>query len=166
MIQFRSILIVALNLREMKFAEEFVEKYTKTLAPDQRENMYHFSLALIESLKNNLQKSLDHLNNINFELFTFKYDVKIRQLGLYYELEYYSEAMGVVDAFRHFLSKNKKVSKYNKERHMNFLKYYVKVLKAKETGNTDEMYILHKMLEKENDIPAIYWLREKTKKTA
>ncbi|CAN5579450.1 hypothetical protein BH10BAC5_BH10BAC5_20310 [soil metagenome] len=64
-------------------------------------------------------------------MFTYKYDLKLLQLMIYYELDYFEEAFSMLDSFRHFLANNKNVSERRGKSHEEFTNCYTDLLKCK-----------------------------------
>jgi len=133
---FRNILIAALNVKDFKWLEEFAEEYYKELAPEYRENMYNYSMAILYFNKGDYEKSLKLMSNVKYHYFYLRIDVKNWMLQIHYELNHFEQAYSLIDSYRHFLSNNKSVSDLFKKLNSNFLNYYVKLLKIKQ-GDKD-----------------------------
>lgn len=130
---FRNIFITALNLKEYEWVEKFINNYIKKLLPESRENMFNFSYANLYFYKSEFEKALHHINEIKFDIFAFKFDARVLLLKIYYELNYIEGIISLIDSFKHFINKNKLISKETKEFHLYFLKYLTITIKAKET---------------------------------
>lgn len=163
LILFRSILTASLNHSDEQFTEKFVEMCIPLLRENQRENMRNYSLAHIYYYKADYGKALAYNNRINFEMFAFKFDTRILQFKIYYELGYYNEAYSLIDTHRHFIKKNKAVSPYYKEIHSGFLSFYTELLKIKQGLSATAPGLLYKKLIKINNITSKKFLLEKIK---
>jgi hypothetical protein len=160
-ILFRSILIVSFYKPDWDFIENFVERCIPMLREEHRENMRNFSEAHINYYKGNFGTALEFNNKINFELFAFKYDTRILQFKIYYELDYFEEAHSLIDAHRHFLANNKTVSKHYREMHSNFLLFFSELLKAKQGINKTEIGFLKDKITNTNNVPSKQFLLDK-----
>lgn len=128
---FRNILIAALNVKDYQWMEKFTEKYYKELPPEYSENMYNYSMAILNFSKGNFEKSLSLMSNVKYHYFYLRIDVKNWMLQIHYELNHLEQAYSLIDSYRHFLSKNKTVSDLFKKLNADFLNCYVKLMKIK-----------------------------------
>ncbi len=160
-ILFRAILIVSFYQPDWKFIEGYVEKCVPLLQPEHRENMLNYAMAHINYHKQKYDDALEYNNKINFELFAFKYDSRLLQFKIYYELGYFEEAHSLIDTHRHFISSNKTVSGYYKEMHTNFLHFYSVILRLKEGHEGISTDLLKKEISSTNNVLAKQWLIDK-----
>ena len=107
---FRNIVAAANITREYEWLEDFINRYSGYLAPDDKDNMYSLSMALLNYEKGEYGKTLECILNIDVELVHFKIDVRYLTVKTYYELGYYEQLLSSIDAFRHFLSNDKHIS--------------------------------------------------------
>ena len=152
----------ALNLKEYDWLEKFTKKYYSELAPEYRENMYNYSLAVLNFNRGKYEESLKLFSNIKYDYFYLKVDIKNWMLLIYYELNLNEQAYSLIDTYKHFLAKNKNLSEVFRINNLDFLNCYVLLMKCK--SNKD-----HIMLKKiYNDITSrgkfIHkgWLLKKT----
>jgi hypothetical protein len=160
-ILFRAILIVSFYKPDWEFIEGFVEKCVPLLQPEQRENMLNYAMAHISYHRQKYDDALEFNNKINFELFAFRYDSRLLQFKIYYELRYFEEAHSLIDTHRHFISSNKTVSDYYKEMHSNFLYFYSVILKLKEGHKEISTGSLKQEISSTNNVLAKQWLIDK-----
>lgn len=160
-ILFRSILIVSFYKPDWEFIEKFVSRCIPLLREEHRENMYNFAQAHINYYKGNYEEALSYNNKINFELFAFKYDTRILQMKIYYELSYFEEAYSLIDAHKHFVAANKTVSGYYKEMNTNFITFYSELLKLKQGISKTAPGLLAKKIRQTNNIPSKQFLLDK-----
>lgn len=160
-IMFRSMLSMCTLLRETAWMEFFINNYIDKLAPEQRENMLHFALAKLHFSKNDYSSALVHISKVNFNLFTFKFDVKTLMLQIYFELGYYEEAYSMIDSFRHFLNNNKNVSPEFKEWNVNFLNFYIELLNHCSGRKKADIGLLHNRIFKTSNTASPVWLKDK-----
>src|SRR5690606_3379645 len=82
---FRNIVAAANIAREYVWLENFISRYSEDLAPDDKDNMYFLSMALLNYEKGEYGKTLESILNINVELVHFKIDVRYLTVKTYYE---------------------------------------------------------------------------------
>jgi len=125
--------------------------------------MYNYAMAHIHYYKGDFSKALKFNNKIDFSLFAFKYDARLLQFKIYYELDYFNEAYSLIDTHKHFIANNKNVSDYYKEMHKNFLNYYLIITRSKEGKQKDNLRSLKKEITATNNIVSKHWLLDKIK---
>jgi hypothetical protein len=129
---YRDIMITALELKEIDWAGEFVEAHSHELDPEQYDSGFNYGMAIVNFGKGKYEAALENISNVKYDFFLFKIDLKNLTAKIYYELEYYNQAVEMIDSYRHFLSKNKTVSEPFRKYNMNFIRLYLELLKAKE----------------------------------
>ncbi len=158
---FRQIFMTALQLNETVWAEEFINNYSKYLPGQIKANLVTLAEAHILFEKKNFNGSLSLLNKIDFDVFTLKFDIRNLMLRIYIELNYIEEAISLIDAYRHFIAKNRNVSDYYKKITESFLKYCKQLIDlagGKSKLNADEIKL---ELLSDNDVNFRVWLLEK-----
>jgi hypothetical protein len=158
---FRSILSISTMLREFDWMEQFINNYIDKLAPEQRMNMYNYSSAKISFLKSNYTLALQYITSVNYDLFTFKYDVKTLMMQIYYELNYIEEAYNLMDTYKRFLVNNKNVSQSFREWNVNFINFYNKLLNIKSGKNNIDISGLETEIRNTANAASQNWLVEK-----
>jgi hypothetical protein len=126
---FRNIFYTAVVLKKYEWAESFVNDYYDLLLPEQKNDMYNYTKALLNFEKKNFETALEFIGKVNHGFFVFKFEARILTMKLYYELRSFEPALSLIDSFSHFLSKNKIVSDSFKEPCMNFNKYLKLLIK-------------------------------------
>ena len=158
---FRSIISISTMLKEYDWMEQFINNYIEKLAPEQRENMNNFSRAKLYFVEKNYTLALDCITKVNYDLFTFKYDVKTLMMQIYYELNYIEEAYNLMDTYKRFLVNNKNVSRSFREWNVNFIKFYNKLLNIKSGKNNIDILGLEKEIENTPNSASQNWLMDK-----
>jgi len=125
-----------------------------------------FAMALLSFEMNDFEKALEFTGKVNYELFVFKYDIKLLLLKIFYEKNCYEEALSLIDSFKHFLSGNKTVSEYYRNNYMLFLKYYKELLNMKIYNSTEDLELLKNKINSEKNLISKTWLLEKITLTA
>lgn len=128
---FRNMLVLSLSLKKYKWTCNYIENYINDLSPGSRENMRNFAYAYYNYEMKNYDKALKYLNDIKADNFIYKYDLKNLLLKIYYELGYYEEAISLIHTYKEFLRINELVYPQRRLRHLNFLKYLLKLIRVR-----------------------------------
>jgi len=159
---YRNVIQFCFTLRETKWFGHFIEKYSDSLNPEQREDLRYLSYAYLYFMKNEFEKALVMVSKINHEFFIFKADLKNLMLKIYYELNYFEQAFSMVYSYRNFLKKTKELTKSFKEVFENFLNFYFELLKIKSRQSIETPLFIKNKIEKENKLVSKRWLLEKS----
>lgn len=158
---FRTIVIQSLKLREFGKALEIINGYISELHPDRRENMHSFANALYSFHKGDFVSALKYCMEVKLNQFVLKVDVKNLMLMTYYELNFESGALSLIDTYKHFLSKNELLSKSEKQKHSRFISVISKLLSLRNGKKFSVGYDLKKLAG--NDLPNKEWVDSKLK---
>lgn len=131
---FRNIVHMAILVKQYDWLDMFIKDYSFKLPAESKRNMQNLADALLYFERGKFELSLDKLNQINYELFHFKIDIKNLQLKLYYELGYHEELISAADTYRHFIMNNRFISNRYKVLCSGFVNYLTKINKLR----TDE----------------------------
>lgn len=159
--KFKNILISAVNLREIDWAEKFVQDYSPKVQEEYRESMLYYGRALTKFLRGDFTGSLADLNKVKSDYIILKMDIRSWTLKIYYELGYYEQALSFIDSYRHFLSKNSSITVHMKERHLSYLKFTNELIKMR---SKKDSLSLKKMSDDLSALPNVVhkdWMLEK-----
>ncbi len=155
---FRNIVITGVIVNELDWVENFINKYSRELNPDQRESMTNYSLAYLYAVKKEYEKALGHLIKVKYDFFMFKIDVKNLYFRIYYEMEHYEQAYSILDSMRHYISSTKDLYDIFIDRNSNFIKYASELLRIKSSGTYGNISILKDKISKEVYLESKRWL--------
>ena len=133
---FRNILIHAVKLGMIEWAENFLKNYKSELQVQYKNDLTFFGNAILEFEKQNYQEVLNNINEINFDYFPLKLDIKSLLLKTYYCLDYTENIEAHLNSYKQFLYNIVSISKTKKKLHQNFIRtirhlYYYKFSKDK-----------------------------------
>lgn len=151
----------ASGIGKFNWAEDFIEKYRKRLNPELEEELTQYSYALIEFWRGNFENSLRYLSKINMERLNMKLEIKNLLIVIYYELNYKEELISLIDTYKHFLSRDKNITKQLKQQSGQFLKFVTELIKIFHSGNSEYAFLLLKRLEKTPYFISKEWLIKK-----
>jgi hypothetical protein len=161
---FRNIVLSALSQNELEWLKNFISKFSGELAPDDRENMKHFSLANLNYAGKNYEKALDHISKINFNFIYYKLDIKNLMFKIYYDMNLIDAAGSVLESIRQYLKDAKERSSSNKVRNKNFVKFAKELIKIRTSANKINPEFFHKKIRDEDLLFSKNWLLERADK--
>ncbi len=157
---------IAVRVNELEWAEKYIEKF-KHLLSEEKDGTLNFCHGIIHYKKGDTGKALELLSRTNFPDFIIKIQVKILLLQIYYEKEYYDQALTTIDAFRHYLLRERSILEESKSSFYDFLKITNDLIKLK--TNADSAALKYNIVKLKNNIENIQfnqfgiknWLKEK-----
>ncbi len=157
----------AVRVKEFDWAEAFIEKYTHKLT-EEKENTLNFCHGYISYGKGELNKALDYFSRTNFTNFIIKIQVKILLLQINIDKQYYDHALMMIDAFRHYLAREKSILDSIKQSVLEFLRITGDMIKINTlVRGKDIDYRISKIRQdienmSNNRFGIKLWLKEKT----
>lgn len=162
--RFYNIVNTALDFDEVEWAENFIKHYGRELRSGKREYLVTFTNAMISFAKKNYDEALVLLARLqNPTVATEKFNLKILQLRIYFEKNYYDQAESTVDSFKHLIQNDKVLPESNKESHKNFYYFYQKLLLLKQKNERSAIPDLKEKLNSTTNIVNKKWFIEKMK---
>ena len=160
---FDHMVMAALDLGEVHYAENFVRKYKDLLRPDERENILNYNYARIALKKKKPESALEFISTIAHSYSNTKVNIRLLNLQILYELGMIDPAFHSIDSFRHFLKSNKRLSDFIMEGGKIFLNLLDKLLKVKAGSSRVSLNTVKEVLSGKKNIMKRYWLLEKVK---
>ncbi len=158
---FRTAFIEALDLKEVKWAEEFSVKYLSRLQPEYREDIDNYCKARLSYLKGNFDDALKFAMNVNINQITYKLDIKNLICKIYFDTSSTENLISLLNTYYQLVNNSKSQNKHLLSRHLNFIKFLRQVLSLK-LSNPDkaELQMLHDNISREN-VTSKSWLLKK-----
>lgn len=166
---YKNIVSVATRLREFDWTKNFIENNTSKLPAAIRENAYVYNMASYHYSKGQYREALRLLSKVEFTDVFYHLGAKSLLLKMYYETEDSDGFFSLVDAFKVYLHRNKKLSAYQRETHENLVKYSARLfnIRLKYTG-TQSLHVqlkkLNQRIIENSKISNIGWLKEQVQK--
>jgi len=160
-VYYKNLMILALSLNEYNWVKEFILNYKNELPEDTRENIYMYCMALYEFSMKEFESSLELLSKIKYDELYLKYDSKVLQLMIYYELKSEEPMISSMEAFRHFLSNNKLLPDNKKDSYTNFYKFFNKIVNFNIKKDKIELENLKMKISGNITVLNKYWIIEK-----
>jgi hypothetical protein len=155
------ILNAALAVNETEWAANFIKDYTSKLQPDVRESMKCMAFAFLYFHTKEYRKVLKNLNKVEFIDIQDKFFARTLTARSFYELNELESLLNYADSSMHFLINNPSVTEMGRLYIHNFFKYLKKIVFIRENKNWDEIHILKKEIDKNNEISNKNWILEK-----
>lgn len=118
---YKNITTIGLRVKAHDWVAEFLEQYKQQIDPSFRDNVYAYCRASWALEMGQSQQAIRLLQSISHT--DVHYQISARQLLLkiYYYEQDYETVLYTIDAFRHFLQRNRELPKARKEYHLRFL---------------------------------------------
>lgn len=159
---FRSAFLDAVNVGDLEWAENFLEKYLHRVHPDFRDNAYHFCKAWLSYYAGMHDQALEHVSKVNVNQITFKLDLKNITARVYYDTDSTEPLYSLLDSYYQLIVNSGSKNKEYLSRHKRFIKYLRMLLKIKNgSNNQTELSLLKKKLSEES-VTGKSWLISKT----
>lgn len=145
---FRDYVIIAMRTNNLKWAEDFIEKYSKYIPSDVRESEVNICKGMVLYRRKKLQQSLDLLNSVIPKNFLHYSDIAIHRLFILYDNEQIVESYEQVKKFRQYLRTHPEIPLTFQKAYDLFLKEYSKMLSCVSNSNRQEAEFLLENLKK------------------
>lgn len=156
---FRNIVLVAGELKETDWLQNFLDEYSSQLHEDHRSGMKHYSYATLNFALAKYEEALEQIQKVRFELFLYKPDMRVLQLKIFYKLGYYEQFYSLTDSTIHFLKNNKDIREEFKESVRNLIKYTKELIRIRtDAAGKQEPELLKKMISEETFLGQRQWL--------
>jgi len=144
--------------KEFEYAEEFIEKFKPMLNDEICEDEYGWSKSFLFLEYGEPEKALELLSSIKPPNTGMKISIRNLYLRTYYELEYFEEALSMLDAYKHFVNKEKKFSEKSKKFYNSHHSIFFRLFKYKTEPQNYSEFDLKKL---EEDVNKFYFLAGK-----
>lgn len=159
--QYGNIMFWAFDIEEYDWLEGFIGKYSSKLKPEHEEDMTNLAMAHLYFGKRDYEKALTHISKVRNDFLLYKIQVRNLKFKIYYELGLFEQAYSLVDSYRHFLTENTEIHGMFKERAVDFINIYIRLLKAKADHNVTDVDFLRTKIEGMLGYELRPWLMEK-----
>ena len=161
---FINIVVVALQMKELEWCERFVKQYEPHLNPLNKDYPSFLCRSRLSFANGRHEEALMYLSKIrSLSNASYKTNVKNLTLMIYFEMGRSVEALDVADTYRKFLARDTILPKAQRERNVNFLKFYNSLLKN--SGNPEKIKELRSEISETFNINERQWLLEKFAET-
>ncbi len=170
---YTQMLVNALTLKEIKWAENFIREYSDKLHPGIKSSMRSLAEAYLQFEKRNYGEVLRLLNNVEFTDVRDKLHVRLLTAKTYYELDETETLLSYIDSSKHFLLNSDSINDSRKRSYNNFFSYLSRLASVIEgsaagsshtgtSGFAEDISLLRRYLDSEEQIESKIWLQKKT----
>lgn len=159
--EFISIFSHAKKLEDWDWAKQFINKYSKFLEEETRNNTENFVMGQCLMGENKFDEAVNRFMKIELNEVMLNIDVKIFIIECYYELGYYEQIYSAMDAINHYLKENKDARLYIKRKKLKPFMAYLKELVKTKSANNKLDYVLKKQFENEPRFIERGWIEKK-----
>lgn len=160
-----SIFIVGLRMQEYDWLEYFLEKYRYEIDPEYSEDVYNLSIAKLKFAKKRYEEVLRYVNKISKKDPVYFMNARLLILKTLYETGDIESTRYIIDSFKHYISRNKKLSRTFIQMNKLFIRFYLVLLQLRSGKKIPPQMVLDQMDEVKDFIPSRSWLVEKIEET-
>jgi len=142
---FMSIVVIAFEAGEFKWADKFTKEYINDVKEDSRSNTLHFCTALKRYWNNKYEEALKELSKVTSEEFSFKQNIRSLILKIYYDLNEVEPFYSHIDSYKHFINKNKIVHNNIREPINNYILFSKRIFDLKNFPKNNTGFELKKL---------------------
>ncbi|MEO8211156.1 MAG: hypothetical protein ABI840_11410 [bacterium] len=156
----RNIILIATELLEFKWCEDFLKLNLNRIHPDHRDSITFFYNAFKSFRLGDFNDSLVYVSKLNNEDIFNKSYIKELVIINYFELKYYDLLTEQLDSYKKFLVNNETFPDSYKVPSKNFINFVYKLYKAVSDKKTD-LHYLKEEVNKEKDLLFKEWILKK-----
>lgn len=128
--QYKNIVTVGLRLNKYEWVESFLENNKSFLPLKYRENTYVINLASLRYEQKRYHEALGLLQQLEFTDVYYQLTARVMMLKIYFEQGEEEALEHLLDTFRMFLQRNKEISAYQRQIHLNLVRFTKKLHQA------------------------------------
>lgn len=167
-VNFISFFSSACMANEFEWAEKFLNDYQSGVFPkEEKINTLYYCKAFYAFRKQNFEKAIEYFSKTNFKFYLINVMVRSYSIRTYYEMGLYEQVISAIDAFRHYLKKEKTMAEDQKAAHYEFVRLLTRLTELKIKGisriNRIDLELLKKQSEQmsSNPLGSKIWLLQK-----
>ncbi len=152
---FKNMVSVALRLKEVKWVEKFIKHYSQYLEEESRDDHLNYNLARLNFELGRYEKVGELIMQMPFNDLFITLNARMLQIKASVELAEDQLALSLIDSFRQFLQRRKKLG-YHQRNFLNNIRYTKRIiyLSNKEKDRNE----LRKRIEQEEQLTERRWL--------
>ena len=158
--RFMNIVWTGIRSNELDWLEKFIKKFIDRIEPDKKIYVLAYGTACIEFERGNFNKALEILGKSG-PVKNVYYKAAIKQLTLmiYYELQWFVPAADLLDAYRHFIRKDKLLPEIHSTYINSFIDYFNRLIKLNDKPDDNAFEISELLSELKST--SLTWLMKK-----
>ncbi|NRB65012.1 MAG: hypothetical protein HRU40_18655 [Saprospiraceae bacterium] len=120
---YKNITTLGCGLQEFEWTESFINTYKAHLPEHQRENAYNYNLANLFYNKKQFDKTIRTLNQVQFTDIKYHLNTTFLLLRTFYAKQDTEALLSLIETFRVYIIRNKKITTEQKKGYTNFLRF-------------------------------------------
>ncbi|MEM1215834.1 MAG: hypothetical protein AAGJ82_09130 [Bacteroidota bacterium] len=130
---YKNITALGCSLSDWEWTEQFLEDYREKLPKHTQENSYNYNMAHLNIKKKRYDVARDHLLQVRFSDVKYHLNYNILLMSTYYALDDMEALLSLIDTFRIYVMRSKKITVDQKRQYTNFLRFARKLTLIKQT---------------------------------
>ncbi len=122
---------LSILLKKYDWNEQFISKYHSMLPASFQQNVLNYNLAELYYHTKEFDKSIHHLNKVEFSDFTYSLGSRVILAKVYYETNEEEALLSLIASFSIFLKRNKKITNPVKLPFLNFCDLLNRIMRKK-----------------------------------
>lgn len=125
---YNNILRAALALKAFDWAEQFLHQYRERIDPKYRDSVFNYNLAVLYFRKPDYTRAMHLLQRAEFKDPLHNLDGRRMLLRIYFDLGEWDALGSLLDSFKTYLYRQKKVLGYHFDSYLNLLKFAKRIM--------------------------------------
>lgn len=123
-----NVVLIALKLKEFKWAENFIKNFNSLLGEKYRDNFHHYSRARLLFEKKDYDKAMDMLIQFEYDDLLINLNAKTLLVKIYYENDEFDTLESLLESMRIYI-RRKEVLGYHKANYQNIIRFTKKLVR-------------------------------------
>lgn len=164
---YKNITALGCSLKEFEWTENFIQTYKEKLLVERQENAYNYNLAHLYYNKKLYNEALSVLLLVQFTDVKYHLNTTFLLLRTYYALKDTEALLALIETFRIYVMRNKKMTTEQKKGYTNFLRFAKKLVLLKHqaaaytrSGLNEKLDHLHTKISGTRNVINKFWLLE------
>jgi tetratricopeptide (TPR) repeat protein len=164
---YKNIATLGARLKEFSWTEHFLQEYQEKLPIHRQENAYNYNLGNLYYNKGLYEEALSALLLVQFTDVKYHLSTTFLLLRTYYALRDTEALLSLIETFRIYVIRNRKMTSEQKRGYTNFLRFAKKLVLVKHSASTysrkdfeKEIDDLRTKIESSENVINKYWLLE------
>ncbi|MEP7196741.1 MAG: hypothetical protein ABI851_09480 [Saprospiraceae bacterium] len=158
---YRNITETALKLKKYQWADQFIISYKSKLEPAYQKYLFSFEKSRILSEQGQFNEALEYIVNLSFEDEIMEVACRLERIKIFVELNEIELAEYQLNSMNSYIRRNVSIG-YQASYYKNFVKYLLKIIKAKDGGEL-KLKMLYNEINLVEKISDKKWILEKCK---
>ncbi|HMS66305.1 MAG TPA: hypothetical protein PKD83_13765 [Ignavibacteria bacterium] len=138
---FIQLISTACSLKKFDWVKQFIDNNIKKINPEFRDKFYNFAFVTLHFKMKNYSDALEYVSRMEIKSPMDHVSIKRFQMMIYYESGYTDELYSLIEAFRNFISKNRKITESVRLQAGNFVNYTKRLSDMKFNNSIDKINI-------------------------